>query len=282
MLGLSEHGGLLAYYTSEQYRDFVAGRPVPGARWPSSPWRAFSSTSSGSSTACSVPGTLVNLLLGRYHRPVAEERIFMFLDLNDSTAIAGDAGPPPLQRLQERLLPRHRGADPRDPRPDLPVRRGRGGGDLDGRAGTPPGQLSPLRLPRDRAHPRAEGSVSRAVWGRPRVQGRPPRRTRRHRRDRRHQEGHRPQRRHGQHRGPGRGAVSPAGAARAGVGGAAGPVPGARGARDRGHGRAGAARQDRVAPALQRPGPGYAPTRAGSRARTPGSAPPPPCSGSMP
>jgi hypothetical protein len=34
------------------------------------------------------PGTLVNLLLGRYHRPVAEDRIFMFLDLNDSTAIA--------------------------------------------------------------------------------------------------------------------------------------------------------------------------------------------------
>jgi hypothetical protein len=34
------------------------------------------------------PGTLVNLLPGRYHRPVAEARIFMFLDLNDSTAIA--------------------------------------------------------------------------------------------------------------------------------------------------------------------------------------------------
>jgi adenylate cyclase len=34
------------------------------------------------------PGTLVNLLLSRYHRPVAEDRIFMFLDLNDSTAIA--------------------------------------------------------------------------------------------------------------------------------------------------------------------------------------------------
>jgi adenylate cyclase len=39
------------------------------------------------------PGTLVNLLLGRYHRPVAEERIFMFLDLNDSTAIAAALGP---------------------------------------------------------------------------------------------------------------------------------------------------------------------------------------------
>ena len=39
------------------------------------------------------PGTLVSLLLGRYHRPVAEERIFMFLDLNDSTAIAAALGP---------------------------------------------------------------------------------------------------------------------------------------------------------------------------------------------
>jgi adenylate cyclase len=39
------------------------------------------------------PGTLVNLLLGRYHRPVAEDRIFMFLDLNDSTAIAATLGP---------------------------------------------------------------------------------------------------------------------------------------------------------------------------------------------
>jgi adenylate cyclase len=35
----------------------------------------------------------VNLLLGRYHRPVAEERIFMFLDLNNSTAIAEALGP---------------------------------------------------------------------------------------------------------------------------------------------------------------------------------------------
>jgi len=39
------------------------------------------------------PGTLANLLLGRYHRPVEEERIFMSLDLNDSTAIATALGP---------------------------------------------------------------------------------------------------------------------------------------------------------------------------------------------
>jgi adenylate cyclase len=33
------------------------------------------------------------LLEYRYHRPVAEDRIFMFLDLNDSTAIAAALGP---------------------------------------------------------------------------------------------------------------------------------------------------------------------------------------------
>jgi adenylate cyclase len=34
------------------------------------------------------PGTLVRYLFGRYHRPRREARIFMFLDLKDSTAIA--------------------------------------------------------------------------------------------------------------------------------------------------------------------------------------------------
>jgi hypothetical protein len=53
LLGLSEHGGVLAYYTSEQYRDlsWAAGS---WWRWGSSRWRASSSTSSGSSTGCSV------------------------------------------------------------------------------------------------------------------------------------------------------------------------------------------------------------------------------------
>jgi len=34
------------------------------------------------------PGTLMRYLFGRYHRPHREERIFMFLDLKDSTSIA--------------------------------------------------------------------------------------------------------------------------------------------------------------------------------------------------
>jgi adenylate cyclase len=82
LLGLSEHGGLLEYYKSEQYRDFVlGGRFVAALAIVRQLNRMLG------------PGTLVNLLLGRYHRPVGEERIFMFLDLNDSTAIAAALGP---------------------------------------------------------------------------------------------------------------------------------------------------------------------------------------------
>ncbi len=92
LLGLSEHGGLFGYYTSEQYRDFVLGGRF---------WLALLILTLTSFVINFVrqlnrmlgPGTLLNLLLGRYHRPVAEERIFMFLDLNDSTAIAAALGP---------------------------------------------------------------------------------------------------------------------------------------------------------------------------------------------
>jgi adenylate cyclase len=92
VLGLSEHGGLLAYYTSEQYRDFV---------WGGRFWLALGILTLVSFLINFIrqlnrmlgPGTLVNLLLGRYHRPVSEERIFMFLDLNNSTAIAAELGP---------------------------------------------------------------------------------------------------------------------------------------------------------------------------------------------
>jgi hypothetical protein len=55
LLGLNEHGGLLGYYRSEQYRDFVLGGRFVVAlvilTWPAS-----SSTSSGNSTGCSVRG----------------------------------------------------------------------------------------------------------------------------------------------------------------------------------------------------------------------------------
>jgi len=39
------------------------------------------------------PGVLVRYLLGRYHRPRREARIFMFLDLKSSTSLAEDLGP---------------------------------------------------------------------------------------------------------------------------------------------------------------------------------------------
>ncbi len=39
------------------------------------------------------PGTLVALFLGKYVRPQHEERIFLFLDITDSTSIAEELGP---------------------------------------------------------------------------------------------------------------------------------------------------------------------------------------------
>jgi len=92
LLGLSEHGGLLAYYTSEQYRDFVLGGRFVAALMILT-LVSFLINFVRQLNRMLGPGTLVNLLLGRYHRPVAEERIFMFLDLNNSTAIAAALGP---------------------------------------------------------------------------------------------------------------------------------------------------------------------------------------------
>lgn len=92
LLGLFEHEGLLGYFTSASYRDFlVSGRLLV----------ALATLTVASFVINLVrqldrmlgPGTLVSLLLGKYHRPVEEERIFMFLDLNDSTAIAERLGP---------------------------------------------------------------------------------------------------------------------------------------------------------------------------------------------
>ena len=92
LLGLSEHGGLLAYYKSVQYRDFVLGGRFLLALAILT-LVSFLINFVRQLNRMLGPGTLVNLLLGRYHRPVAEDRIFMFLDLNDSTAIAEALGP---------------------------------------------------------------------------------------------------------------------------------------------------------------------------------------------
>jgi len=92
LLGLSEHGGLLEYYKSVQYRDFVLGGRFLLALAILT-LVSFLINFVRQLNRMLGPGTLVNLLLGRYHRPVAEDRIFMFLDLNDSTAIAEALGP---------------------------------------------------------------------------------------------------------------------------------------------------------------------------------------------
>ena len=91
-LGLSEHGGLLGYYKSEQYRDFVlVGRFALALVILM--LVSFFINLMRQLNRMLGPGTLVKLLLGRYHRAVAEDRIFMSLDLNDSTSIAAALGP---------------------------------------------------------------------------------------------------------------------------------------------------------------------------------------------
>jgi adenylate cyclase len=61
-------------------------------------------------------GTFANILLGRYHRPVSEERIFLFLDLIGSTAYAEKHGDLAAQELLKAVfraiaepVRRHRG-----------------------------------------------------------------------------------------------------------------------------------------------------------------------------
>ncbi|MGH2362469.1 MAG: adenylate/guanylate cyclase domain-containing protein [bacterium] len=92
LLGLFERGGLLEYYKSPQYRDFLLGGRFLLAVTLLT-LVSFLINFVRQLNRMLGPGTLVSLLLGRYHRPVEEERIFMFLDLNNSTAIAERLGP---------------------------------------------------------------------------------------------------------------------------------------------------------------------------------------------
>ena len=48
-------------------------------------------------------GALVSLLTGRYHRPHVEERVFLFLDLQGSTAAAERLGPERFLTLLDRI-----------------------------------------------------------------------------------------------------------------------------------------------------------------------------------
>ena len=92
VLGLSEHGGLFGYYTSPEYRSFVFGGRFVLALVILT-LTSFVINFVRQLNRMLGPGPLTSLLLGRYHRPVAEERIFMFLDLNNSTSIAATLGP---------------------------------------------------------------------------------------------------------------------------------------------------------------------------------------------
>lgn len=92
LLGLSEHGGLFGYFRAESYGDFVlSGRFAMALALLTA--ASFLINFIRQLNRMLGPGTLVNLLIGRYHRPVEEERVFMFLDLNNSTAIAETLGP---------------------------------------------------------------------------------------------------------------------------------------------------------------------------------------------
>jgi len=92
LLGIFEHEGVLGYYSSGSYHDImVSGRFLTGLAILT--FVSFLINFVRQLNRMLGPGTLVSLLLGRYHRPVEEERIFMFLDMNNSTAIAERLGP---------------------------------------------------------------------------------------------------------------------------------------------------------------------------------------------
>jgi adenylate cyclase len=92
LLGLFEHGSVLGYYSSGAYHDIMlSGRFLTGLAILT--LVSFVINFIRQLDRMLGPGTLVSLLVGRYHRPVEEERVFMFLDLNDSTAIAERLGP---------------------------------------------------------------------------------------------------------------------------------------------------------------------------------------------
>ena len=94
LFGLLADGDPLSFLRSDRYWNFVAdGRFLLGLLGLT--LMSFLISFVWQVNRMLGPGTLTALLFGRYRRPVTEERIFMFLDIKDSTAIAerlGDAG----------------------------------------------------------------------------------------------------------------------------------------------------------------------------------------------
>src|SRR5438270_76141 len=74
LLGHFEHGGWLNYYRSAVYRDFVLGGRFVLALAVLT-LASFVINFIRQLNRMLGPGTLMNLLLGRYHRPIAEDRI---------------------------------------------------------------------------------------------------------------------------------------------------------------------------------------------------------------
>ena len=94
LFGLLEDGDPLSFLRSDRYRNFVLDGRFAGGLL-SLTLMSFVISFVWQVNRMLGPGTLTALLFGRYRRPVSEERIFMFLDLKDSTAIAerlGDVG----------------------------------------------------------------------------------------------------------------------------------------------------------------------------------------------
>ena len=108
-------------------------------------------------------GTLSALVFGRYRVPVREERAFLFLDLTDSTGLAQRLGPADYHAFKNDFFADVAAPDSGDGRPDLPVRRRRGRGDVAraGRAaGAEPGR--DVRAPR-RGDPPAGRALPRRL-----------------------------------------------------------------------------------------------------------------------
>jgi adenylate cyclase len=91
LFGMVSGRGVTGFIDSERYRNFVSdGRFILGVLGLT--LMSFVISFVWQVNRMLGPGILFALLFGRYRRPVTEERIFMFLDMKDSTAIAERLG----------------------------------------------------------------------------------------------------------------------------------------------------------------------------------------------
>ncbi len=95
MAGIIMTSGLTPF-TPEEYRDFVFVNPMPKRFYIAVGGFFIMSTLLINFIALVSkkfgPGQMLLIFLGKYNKPITENRIFMFLDLNDSTTIAEKLG----------------------------------------------------------------------------------------------------------------------------------------------------------------------------------------------